>query len=133
MTDYQTSDACCKYTLPDVRVSICKWFINMRSSLKGSLTRNLYKIMSQSDYETWLAQQEGPPKEHSVCGWMCESGVSLRKPNKRYQIKLEDRVELIQECDCNWIRTHNHLVHKRTLNDLAKLARRVREMTRTYS
>ena len=24
--------------------------------------------------------------------------------------------------DCNWIRTHNHLVHKRTLNHLAKLA-----------
>ena len=22
---------------------------------------------------------------------------------------------------CNWIRTHNHLVHKRTLNHLAKL------------
>ena len=25
-------------------------------------------------------------------------------------------------CDCNWIRTHNHLIHKRTLNHLAKLA-----------
>ena len=23
--------------------------------------------------------------------------------------------------DCSWIRTHNHLVHKRTLNHLAKL------------
>ena len=25
--------------------------------------------------------------------------------------------------DCNWIRTHNHLVHKQTLNHLAKMAR----------
>ena len=25
--------------------------------------------------------------------------------------------------DCNWIRTHNHLGHKRTLNHLAKLAK----------
>ena len=25
-------------------------------------------------------------------------------------------------CDCNWTRTHNHLVRKRTLNHLAKLA-----------
>ena len=25
--------------------------------------------------------------------------------------------------DCNWTRTHNHLVHKRTLNPLAKLAK----------
>ena len=43
--------------------------------------------------------------------------------------------------DCNWIRTHNHLVHKRTLNHLAKLGtiecgftlERVRDMIRTYS
>ena len=27
--------------------------------------------------------------------------------------------------DCNWARTHNHLVHKRTLNHLAKLAKLV--------
>ena len=30
---------------------------------------------------------------------------------------IEDKIP-----DCNWIRTHNHLVHKRTLNHLAKLA-----------
>ena len=33
--------------------------------------------------------------------------------------------------DCNWTRIQNHLVLKRTLNHLAKLA--VRDMTRTYS
>ena len=27
------------------------------------------------------------------------------------------------DSDCNWTRTHNHLVHKRTLNHLAKLAK----------
>ena len=40
-------------------------------------------------------------------------------------------------CDCNWTRTHNHLVRKRTLNHLAKLTRftlkRESDMTRTYS
>ena len=30
---------------------------------------------------------------------------------------------LLVSSDCNWIRTHNHLVHKRTLNHLAKLAK----------
>ena len=25
--------------------------------------------------------------------------------------------------DCNWTRTHNHLVHKRTLNHLVKLVK----------
>ena len=45
--------------------------------------------------------------------------------------------------DCNWTRTQNHLVLKRTLNHLAKLdiqatiecgftLKRVRDMTRTY-
>ena len=28
----------------------------------------------------------------------------------------------LSDCNCNWTRTHNHLVHKRTLNHLAKLA-----------
>ena len=31
--------------------------------------------------------------------------------------------DLDHQIDCNWIRTHNHLVHKRTLNHLAKLAK----------
>ena len=31
--------------------------------------------------------------------------------------------KLVIERDCNWTRTHNHLVHKRTLNHLAKLAK----------
>ena len=46
--------------------------------------------------------------------------------------------------DCNWIRTHNHSVCKRTLNHLAKLGKlatiecginlkRVHDMIRTYS
>ena len=26
-------------------------------------------------------------------------------------------------CGCNWTRIHNHLVHKRTLNHLAKLTK----------
>ena len=29
----------------------------------------------------------------------------------------------VDKIDSNWTRTHNHLVHKRTLNHLAKLAK----------
>ena len=32
------------------------------------------------------------------------------------------RREIWSSSDCNWTRTHNHLVHKGTLNNLAKLA-----------
>ena len=79
-------------------------------------------------------------------------------------ILLEDRFSLLKcycsvicVCECNWTRTHNHLVPKRTLTHLAKLStyvhdvsskdfldtqatiecrftlKRVREMKRTYS
>ena len=33
---------------------------------------------------------------------------------------------------CNWTRNHNHLVHKQTLNHLAKLAKRLRCVVSTY-
>ena len=41
-------------------------------------------------------------------------------------------VEILQFIDCNWIRTHNHLVHKRTLNHLAKLAKWLSCVVSTY-
>ena len=49
---------------------------------------------------------------------------------KRYQNKFE---EPMKGSDCNWTRTHNHLVRKQTLNHLAKLTKRVCDMTRTSS
>lgn len=39
---------------------------------------------------------------------MHECGVSLRKPNKRFQIKLEDRVKRIQEFPLNIWRIRKH-------------------------
>ena len=55
---------------------------------------------------------------------------------------LLEASEIWSLSDSNWTRTHSHLVHKRTLNHLAKLAKwltsrftlkRVRYMTRTHS
>ena len=39
--------------------------------------------------------------------------------NETYDFRIFKTIRVV---DCNWIRTHNHLVHKRTLNHLAKLA-----------
>ena len=44
----QALGAGCKYTLPDVRVNMYEWFINIRGSLKGPLPRSLYKSKCQS-------------------------------------------------------------------------------------
>ena len=38
------------------------------------------------------------------------------------ELLARSRREIWSLSDCNWIRTHNHLVHKRTLNHLAKPA-----------
>ena len=38
----------------------------------------------------------------------------------RWQI-VEKKITKSKVDDCNWNRTHNHLVHKRTINHLAKL------------
>ena len=47
--------------------------------------------------------------------------VFLKVPMIGFKINKHLKAHLVS--DCNWIRTHNHLVHKRTLNHLAKLAK----------
>ena len=44
----QALDADCKYTLPDIRVNMYEWFINIRGSLKGPLPRSLFNSKCQS-------------------------------------------------------------------------------------
>ena len=40
----------------------------------------------------------------------------------RYFQQLQKSIKIkVTKNNCNWTRTHNHLVHKRTLNHLAKL------------
>ena len=45
------------------------------------------------------------------------------KGTKKCIIKREIKFKSYKDCDRNWIRTHNHLVRKRTLNHLAKLTK----------
>ena len=50
------------------------------------------------------------------------SMVDFEQVNVTWEVllmKIHDKVE----CDCNGIRTHNHLIGKQTLNRLAKLAK----------
>ena len=37
------------------------------------------------------------------------------------RLKILGNEEILRLSDCNWTRTQNHLVHKRTLDHLAKL------------
>ena len=92
-------------TKPDVREALFDWFIDIRSTLKARLPRKMFKTQCQVFYDKWLAQQpEEIPVEKRIVfsnrwinNWMREYGVSLRHPNKRFQIKQADREERVFE------------------------------------
>ena len=94
-----------KVTAPEVREALYDWFIDVRGSLKGRLPRSLFKTQAKFFSDNWWSQQseevkEQPPLTFSnkwIKGWMAEYNVSLRKPNKRFQIKQSDREERIYE------------------------------------
>ena len=65
----------------------------------------MFKTQCQVFYDKWLTQQpEEIPVEKRIVfsnrwikNWMREYGVSLRHPNKRFQIKQADREERVFE------------------------------------
>ena len=57
---------------------------------------------------------------HVTCAFQSESTL-YSCLNVKERLALTRR-EIWSLSDCNWTRTHCHLVHKRTLNPLAKLA-----------
>ena len=79
------------------------WFIDIRSSLKARLTKSMFKAQCKIFYEQWLSQQEKEvPEEKKIVfsnkwirGWMQEYKLSLRRPNKSFQIKQADCEERI--------------------------------------
>ena len=94
-----------KKSVPEVREATYDWFIDICSSLKARLPKSMFKPQCKIFYEQWLSQQEKEvPEEKKIMfsnkwirGWMQEYKVSLRMPNKRFQIKLADREEHIFE------------------------------------
>ena len=73
--------------------------------MRGRLPRKLFIAKAKELYANWLKRQPEPIPEKDrlqfskswVKSWMSEYGVSLKKPNKRYAIKQEDRIERLLE------------------------------------
>ena len=94
-----------KKSVPEVCETMYNWFIDIRSSLKARLPKSMFKAPCKIFYEQCLSQQEKEvPEEKKIVfsnkwvrGWMQEYNVSLRKPNKRFQMKQTDREECIFE------------------------------------
>ena len=102
---FRGSGAGRKCKAPAVREAMFEWFINVRGSLKGRLPKKMFRAKCEQVYTDWLEQQPEPiPEEeqlkfsdHWIQDWMQEYNVSLRKPNKRYAIKQEDRITRIKD------------------------------------
>ena len=102
---FRESGAGRKFKAPEVREAMFEWFINVRGVLKGRLPIKMFRTRCQQVYSDWLKQQPEPiPEEEqlkfSKCwinDWMKEYNVSLRKPNKRFAIKNEDRIIRIKD------------------------------------
>ena len=52
--------------------------------------------------------------------------------NHPFWVNLVQKLKVVSLIDNNGIRTHNHLIRKRTLNHLAKLAKRLSCVVSTY-
>ena len=94
-----------KSKAPEVREAMFEWFINVRGALKGSLPIKMFRTKCQQVYSEWLKQQPKTiPEEEQlkfstqwIRDWMEEFNVSLRKPNKQFAIKKDDRVIRIKD------------------------------------
>ena len=94
-----------KLTIPDVRQVLFEWFIDIRGALKVRLPRKMFTTQCKFFNEHWLAQQpEEVPEDKKITfsnrwihNWTREYGVSLRHPNKSFQIIQADREERILE------------------------------------
>ena len=105
---------------PDVRDALFEWFIDVRNVLKGRLPINMFITKANELYLNWLKQQPEPILEENklkftrqwIKGWMKEYQVSLKKPNKRFAIKKEDRIQRIEEYLKNIIRIRKFFIDK---------------------
>ena len=103
--EFPESGAERKCKTPEVREAMFEWFINVRAVLKGRLPKKMFRTKCQQVYSGWLKQQPEPiPEEeqlkfskHCIQDWMKEYNVSLRKPNKRFAVKNEDRIIRIKD------------------------------------
>ena len=67
---------------------------------------------------------------HVMYTFQNESTVSIYLDVK--ELHAWSRREIWSLSDCNWTRTHNHLVHKQTLNYLTRLAKWLSCVVSTY-
>ena len=86
----------------EVHQALLTWFVDVRESLKGRLSRTMLKLKANELYDEWVRENPTPESERLKFRnqWIKmgeeEYGISLRKPDKRYSIKNEDLIKRLQ-------------------------------------
>ena len=86
----------------EVRQALSTWFVDVRESLKGRLSRTMLKLKANELYDEWVRENPTPESERLkfrnqwIKMWEEEYGISLRKPDKRYSIKNEDLIKRLK-------------------------------------
>ena len=77
----------------EVREGLFQWFVDLRTSLKAALQKDLFLLQAKTFYADWLLQHPDTPEEEQLKfsnQWIkvleLEYGFSRRHPNKRYSI-----------------------------------------------
>ena len=77
--------------------------VDVRTCLKGRLPIKLFISKAKDIYADWCKRQPQPIENKLLFSkswirdWMKEYNVSLQKPNKRFAINQQDRVERLLE------------------------------------
>ena len=69
-----------------------------------------------------LAERFCNKRSVGKCVWQDEKDFMLEVPLNHQNSRVYGKNQKGDISACNWTRTYNHLVHKRTLNHLGKLA-----------
>ena len=79
-----------------MREALFECFIDVGSSLKALLPRKMFKTQCKVFFEQWL-EKRIVFLNSWIRNWIKEYGVSLRDPNKRFQINQANRGEKVFE------------------------------------
>ena len=102
----------------DFRQELFGWFVDVRYVFKARLPKHIFLIEAKKLYQKWLKKQEPEVpvenqlkfSDHWIYDWMAEYGISFQKPNKRFALKQEDRIQRIEEYIMNVLRVRKWFI-----------------------
>ena len=100
-----------------------KFFSKKNSAFSWSMFHYVYIL-------TWAKMLMTPCSSHVTFAFQSES--TLYSCLNVKELFAQSRRKIWSLSYCSWTRTHNHLVHKRTLKHLAKLAKWLSCVVSTY-